>query len=115
MPVEASDIVQTVMDTGDSSSTGCEEAGTGSDDRVRKMTVNERAYAIPTKSTVATLKASEEAVEITIKIQTTACKDGQIDMNAFSATSESPALENAKTKLPAIYIPDAHQHRSVPD
>jgi len=38
MPVEASDIVQTVMDTGDSAYTGCEEAGPGSDDGVRKMT-----------------------------------------------------------------------------
>jgi hypothetical protein len=38
MPVEASDIVQTVMDTGDSSYTGCEEASSGSDDGVRKMT-----------------------------------------------------------------------------
>jgi hypothetical protein len=38
MPVEASDIVQTVMDTGDSSYTGCEEGDTRSDDRVRKIT-----------------------------------------------------------------------------
>ena len=36
MSVEASDIVQRAMDTGDSSYTGCEEEGPGSDDGVRK-------------------------------------------------------------------------------
>jgi hypothetical protein len=45
MPVEASDIVQTAMTTGDSSYTGCEEADTGSDDRVRKKTASTQAVS----------------------------------------------------------------------
>jgi hypothetical protein len=36
MPVEASDIVQRVMNTGDFPYTGCEEEGLRSDDGVRK-------------------------------------------------------------------------------
>jgi hypothetical protein len=36
MPVEASDIVQRAMDSGDLSYTGCEEEGLRSDDGVRK-------------------------------------------------------------------------------
>jgi hypothetical protein len=38
MPVEASDIVQGAMDSGAATSTGCEQAGLRSDERVRKMT-----------------------------------------------------------------------------
>jgi hypothetical protein len=38
MPVESSDIVQTAMNSGDDGSTGCEEAGQGSDKHVRKKT-----------------------------------------------------------------------------
>jgi hypothetical protein len=37
MPVEASDIVQTAMNTSDNDSTGCEQAGLGFDERVRKI------------------------------------------------------------------------------
>jgi hypothetical protein len=39
MPVEAADIVQTSMDTGDHDSTGCEQAALESDGHVRKVTV----------------------------------------------------------------------------
>jgi len=46
MPVEASDIVQTVMDTGDSSYTGCEEASSRSDDRVTKITGRTSAHLL---------------------------------------------------------------------
>jgi hypothetical protein len=46
MPVEASDIVQTVMGSGDSSYTGCEEADLGSDDGVRKMTDRTREASL---------------------------------------------------------------------
>ena len=46
MPVEASDIVQTVMDTGDSSCTGCEEEDLGSDDGVRKTPEQSRAASL---------------------------------------------------------------------
>jgi hypothetical protein len=46
MPVEASDIVQTVMDTSDSAYTGCEEGDTGSDDRVRKITERTSAHLL---------------------------------------------------------------------
>lgn len=53
MPVEASDIVQTVMDTGDSSYTDCEEAGPGSDDGVRKMTEQSRAASLSNRIHIA--------------------------------------------------------------
>jgi hypothetical protein len=46
MPVEASDIVQTVMDAGDSSYTGCEEEDKRSDDRVRKITERTSAHLL---------------------------------------------------------------------
>jgi hypothetical protein len=46
MPVEASDIVQTVMDIGDSSYTGCEEAISISDDGVRKITERTSAHLL---------------------------------------------------------------------
>ena len=42
MPVEASDIVRTAMDIGDSPYTGCEEEGLRSDDGVRKKTERTR-------------------------------------------------------------------------
>jgi hypothetical protein len=42
MPVEASDIVPTAMDTGDFPCTGCEEEGLRSDDGVRKKTERTR-------------------------------------------------------------------------
>jgi len=37
MPVEDSDIVPTVVNTGDKQSAGCEQANLRSDDAVRKM------------------------------------------------------------------------------
>jgi hypothetical protein len=46
MPVEASDIVQTAMSTGDSSYTGCEEASSRSDDGVRKITERTSAHLL---------------------------------------------------------------------
>jgi hypothetical protein len=46
MPVEASDIVQTVMDTGDLSCTGCEETSSRSDDGVRKKTALTQAVSL---------------------------------------------------------------------
>jgi hypothetical protein len=46
MPVEASDIVQRVMDTSDSSYTGCEEASSRSDNGVRKITERTTAHLL---------------------------------------------------------------------
>jgi len=46
MPVEDSDIVPTTMNTDDNHSTGCEEAGSGSDDLVRKMTERAREASL---------------------------------------------------------------------
>jgi hypothetical protein len=46
MPVEDSDIVPTAMNTDDNHSTGCEEAVSGSDDLVRKMTERAREASL---------------------------------------------------------------------
>jgi hypothetical protein len=46
MPVESSDIVQGVMDSGAPPSTGCEQAGLRSDERVRKMTEGTSAASL---------------------------------------------------------------------
>jgi hypothetical protein len=46
MPVEASDIVPRTINTGDSSYTGCEEAGRISDDGVRKKPVCTRVASL---------------------------------------------------------------------
>jgi hypothetical protein len=46
MPVEASDIMQTVMNTDDSSYTGCEETDLESEDRVRKVTERTSAASL---------------------------------------------------------------------
>ena len=53
MPVEASDIVPTAMDTGDDDSTGCEEAVSRSDDRVRKMTEQTRGTSLSNQIHIA--------------------------------------------------------------
>jgi len=53
MPVEASDIAPTVMNTGDNNSTGCEEAVSGSDDLVRKMMERARESSLSNQIHIA--------------------------------------------------------------
>jgi hypothetical protein len=53
MPVEASDIVPTAMNTADDDSTGCEEAVWRSDDRVRKTAVLARGPSLSNQIHIA--------------------------------------------------------------
>ncbi|MGC2743488.1 MAG: hypothetical protein WA672_09885 [Candidatus Angelobacter sp.] len=53
MPVEGSDIVPTAMNTVDDDSTGCEEAVSRSDDRVRKMTEQTRGPSLSNQIHIA--------------------------------------------------------------
>jgi hypothetical protein len=74
--VEASDIVQTVMDTGDSSYTNCEEERPGSDDGVRKKMDRRSSLSFPTKSTTRNMSSRGSRGNHDQHINS-ACKDGQ--------------------------------------
>jgi hypothetical protein len=52
MPVEASDIVPIAMDSGGGESTGCEQTGVGSDERVGKRERLDVRVDFPTESTL---------------------------------------------------------------
>ena len=87
MPVEASDIVQTVMDTGDSSYTGCEEAGRRSDDGVRKKT--ERTRETGLSNQIHNTKVIDQRKQWKSRpASDPSCKDGQITGPEFSAVAE---------------------------
>lgn len=51
MTVEASDIVPIAMDSGEGESTGCEQTGVGSDERVGKRERLDVRFGFPTEST----------------------------------------------------------------
>jgi hypothetical protein len=60
MPVEASDIVPTAMDTADDDSTGCEEAVSRSDDRVRKTAVLARGPSLSNQIHIANQRSKRK-------------------------------------------------------
>jgi len=114
MPVEASDIVQTVMDTGDSSYTGCEEGDTGSDDRVRKITELTSAHLLSNQIHNTKVIDQRKPWKSRSTHQLGLQRRPEIK-GAFSAASEILLWKTCKQNLPAIYIPDARQHCPVPD
>jgi hypothetical protein len=114
MPVEASDIVQTLMDTGDSPCTGCEEASPGSDDGVRKMTERARetelSNQIHNTEVIVRRKPWKSRSTHQLGLQRRPETNG-----GFSAAPGILFWKTSKQNLPAIYIPDARQHCPVPD
>lgn len=112
MPVEASDIVQTAMDTGDHDSTGCEETSRESDERVRKM---------PTCTGAATLSNQIHSTEeidqrkpwksgpsFEFHLQTRPCQ-----LSTFSADAASLLWETRKQKIFSEFIFLMHSNGSL--
>jgi hypothetical protein len=114
MPVEASDIVQTTMDTADSPYTGCEEGDTESDDRVRKITEPTSAHLlsnqIHNKKVIDQRKSWKSRSTHQLGLQRQPETNG-----AFSAAAGILFWKTRNKNPSAIYIPDAHQHCPVPD
>jgi hypothetical protein len=114
MPVEASDIVPTAMDTGDFPCTGCEEEGLRSDDGVKKKTERTREPELSNQIHIANGEIqrkpwkSRPGRESSLQIQ----PDNGCE---FSATERSWLWKTRNKTLHAIYIPDARHHRPVPD
>jgi copper oxidase (laccase) domain-containing protein len=114
MPVEASDIVQTAMNTGDEHSTGCEQAVLGLDERVRKMT--ERARETELSNQIHNTEVIEQRKPWKSQSTHQLGLQRRPETNgAFSATPGILFWKTSKQNLPAIYIPDARQHCPVPD
>jgi hypothetical protein len=114
MPVEASDIVQTAMDTGDSSYTGCEEVACESDECVRKMTASARAASLSNQIHNAEVVGQRKPWKSrpTSEFSPQICPDNACEI---SAAVEVLFWKTRNKTYHAIYIPDARQHRPVPD
>src|SRR5579859_365791 len=99
MSVEGSDIVQTVVNTGDSSYTGCEEADMGSDDSVRKMTDRTRETLLSNQihSTEVIGKRKPWKSRPTSEFSPQICPDNAFEI---SAVVEILFWKNAKQNLP---------------
>jgi hypothetical protein len=114
MPVEASDIAPTAMDTSDSAYTGCEEGDTGSGDGVRKMTALASTHLLSNQihntEVIAQRKPWKSRSTYHLGLQRRPETNG-----AFSAAPGILFWKTSKQNLPAIYIPDARQHCPVPD
>jgi hypothetical protein len=109
MPVEASDIVQTAMNTGDDDSTGCEEEVLRSDDHVRKITQRTRGPSLSNQIHIANQESKRKPWKSGPVHQLTLQRRPEAS-DMFSAITETLFWKTQKQIFPAIYIPDAHQH-----
>src|SRR5690242_18407468 len=107
MPVEVSDIVQAVMDTGDSSYTGCEEAVSGSDEYVRKMAGWVRDPWLSNQIHIANQHCQRKPWK-SRPISQFSLQRRADNRCAFSATQGTLFWKTRKQNHPAIYIPDAY-------
>src|SRR5438132_11737958 len=109
MPVEASDIAPTAMNTGDNNSTGCEEAVSGSDDLVRKMTERARESLLSNQIHNAKHACWRKAWKTRTESYCKRYKDRLRAGRCF------PQLKEDCSGKRAIDIPDAQQRAAVPD
>jgi hypothetical protein len=114
MPVEASDIGQGAMNTGDFPYTGCEEEGLGSDDDVRKKMEWTRQTELSNQIHIANRafqrKPWKSGPTFKSCLQTRSNKP-----SAFSADAASLLWKTREQASSPVYIPDAHRHPPVPD
>jgi hypothetical protein len=114
MPVEASDIMPTAMDKGDLSYTGCEEASLGSDDSVRKLAGCARDTWLSNQIHIEEEPGQRKPWKSrpTSEFSPQICPDNACEI---SAAGEILFWKTRNKIFSAVYIPDAYQHRPVPD
>src|SRR4051794_34328300 len=102
------------MNTGDSSYTGCAEAYLESDEGVRKMTERTSASSLSNQIHIWNRgfqrKPWKSGPSHQLSLQRRLNNE-----SAFSAGTRILFWKTRNKIFPAIYIPDAHQHRPVPD